>query len=149
MLDPIIDLVPHSGKMAILDHLISADDHQATSTVSIHSGSMFFIRGKGVPVWIGIEYMAQTIAALSGYHAKLKGEAVKIGLLVGCRKSICHVPHFGEGWNLNVQVTHVWEAEGMAVFDCVISADDNILMEANINVYQPENIEAYLRGARI
>ena len=83
----IADLVPHSGKMSLLDRLVEASSEHAISELTIGPDSLFFEPGQGVPAWIGIEYMAQTIAAFSGFVAKQKQEAVKIGLLVGCRKS--------------------------------------------------------------
>jgi predicted hotdog family 3-hydroxylacyl-ACP dehydratase len=147
------DLVPHSSSMSLLDRLIESDGRHAVSEVTIRPDSMFFEAEKGIPIWIGIEYMAQTIAAMSGYDSKLKGKPVKIGLLVGCRKSICHVPFFTEGKTIRTAVEYVWEAEGMGVFDCTISSRDGeneeILMEASINVFQPDNIENYLNGAKI
>ena len=147
---PINDLVPHSGKMSLLDRLMEADDQHAIGELTVRAESMFFTPGKGIPVWIGIEYMAQTIAAFSGYDAIQKKEPVKIGLLVGCRKSICHVPWFPEGATLRICVDYVWESEGMAVFDCAIrDAEDKMMMEGKINVYQPENIEKYLKGERV
>lgn len=144
------DLVPHSGKMSLLDRLIEADHQHAIAELTIHSKSMFFTPGKGVPVWVGIEYMAQTIAAFSGYDAIQKKEPVKIGLLVGCRKSICHVSWFAEHTTLQVIVEYVWESEGMAIFDCAIrDAGGRIMMEGKINVYQPENIDDYLKGKHV
>lgn len=147
---PINDLVPHSGKMSLLDRLVEADERHAISELTPNENSMFFTPGKGVPVWIGIEYMAQTIAAFSGYDAIQKKEPVKIGLLVGCRKSICHVSWFPAGTRLRVHVDYVWESEGMAVFDGVIrDAEGATMMEGKINVYQPDNIETYLKGERV
>ena len=144
------ELVPHSGKMSLLDRLVEADDQHAVTELSITENTLFLEPGQGVPAWIGIEYMAQTIAAFSGHDAKQKNQPVKIGLLVGCRKSICHVPFFPMGSRLRVAVEYVWESEGMAVFDCHIrdAADDRVMMEGKINVYQPENIETYLKGER-
>ena len=39
--------------------------------------------------WVGLEYMAQAIGAYAGYTARLRGEPVRIGYLLGTRRYEC------------------------------------------------------------
>ena len=78
-------LVPHAGAMLLLDRVVSADADNLLAEVRIRSDSLF-CNGDGVGVWVGIEYMAQAIAAWAGYIARSRGEPVKLGFLLGTRR---------------------------------------------------------------
>ena len=104
---------------------------------------------KGFPSYIGIEYMAQCIAAKAGANELASGGDIKLGFLLGSRKYKPNVAFFFNGETLQVKVTRLLEdAAGLSVFDCVIVAknqEEVILAQAKINVFQPENSAAYLQ----
>jgi predicted hotdog family 3-hydroxylacyl-ACP dehydratase len=53
----------------------------------IRPDSAYFDRQlNGVPNYVGIEYMAQSIAALAGVEARLDHEGIRVGFLLGTRK---------------------------------------------------------------
>ncbi|WP_307732400.1 hypothetical protein [Massilia sp. MB5] len=78
-------LVPHAGPMALLDRVLEADEESLCAEVAIRADSLFYAEG-GVGSWVGIEYMAQAVAAHAGYLARQRGEAVKPGFLLGSRR---------------------------------------------------------------
>ena len=88
-LPDIRDLLPHSGPMVLLDRLVAADDESLCAEVRIRADSLFFVDG-GVGGWVGLEYMAQAIGAFAGYRARLRGEPVRIGFLLGTRRYECN-----------------------------------------------------------
>ena len=65
---PIAELVPHSGRMLLLDRVVAADADSLQAEVDITAASMF-AGEHGVGNWIGIEYMAQAVAAFAGWQA--------------------------------------------------------------------------------
>lgn len=145
----ILELVPHSGTMSLLDDTLTSDENALTAQVSIGPDSLFATE-QGVPAWVGIEYMAQAIAAFAGVQAKQAGEDIRIGFLVGSRKYTCSAPYFPVGTTLIVKVTQELKAEnGLGVFICQIaSATDSanmITAEANLNVFQPDDAEEFLK----
>ncbi|WP_308600681.1 hypothetical protein [Massilia sp. Dwa41.01b] len=71
-------LVPHSGAMSLLDKLLAADAETLDAQVGIRANSMFS-DGAAVGAWVGVEYMAQAVAAHAGHAAKLRGEPVRVG----------------------------------------------------------------------
>jgi predicted hotdog family 3-hydroxylacyl-ACP dehydratase len=81
---PIGELLPHGPAMTVIDRLVEYDAKRSVGTVTIERTSPFFV-GTGVPAWVGIEYMAQTIAAHAGYEARQRGEPPAIGFLLGTR----------------------------------------------------------------
>src|SRR4051794_36950588 len=113
-------LVPHAGPMVLLDKVISVDADALCAEVTIRADSQF-CGAEGVGAWVGIEYMAQAIAAHAGYAARLRGEPVKIGFLLGSRRYVCTRPVFTVGSVLRVYIARLLLAEnGLGAFECRI-----------------------------
>ena len=75
---PIDELVPHSGTMSLLDKVVEYGEDWLTAEVTI-SPETLFLTNDAVPAWVGVEYMAQTIAAFAGILAKTHQQDVKLG----------------------------------------------------------------------
>lgn len=141
------ELVPHSGAMVLLDRVLSADADTLCAEVAIHAGSVFYdAPSAGVGSWVGIEYMAQAIAAHAGYLARLAGAPVKIGFLLGARRYEAQVPVFAGGSVLRVHVQQVLQGEnGLGAFECRIEMAGAVLAQATITVFQPEDAKQFLQ----
>lgn len=133
--------------MVLLDSLYSYDAHSAVCQVKISQQSPFFdAQLDGVPSYIGVEYMAQTIAAYAGAKALSSQGEVRIGFLLGSRKYQCHTELFAKGQTLNVAVQQLMQDEsGLSVFDCRILHAGTLLASAKINVFQPIDADRYIR----
>lgn len=133
-------LVPHSGNMVLISQLHAADEETAVVFVDVKNEGLFSGPDNQVPAWVGIEYMAQAIAAWAGYHALRLGEKVKVGFLLGTRRYNSNVGHFDVGQQLRVDINKVLQGDnGLAAFECRITAN-NILVEASLNVFQSDEI---------
>lgn len=65
-------LLPHRDPMILLSTAVDYGDDFATAVVHISEASPFFdAELGGVPSWVGMEYMAQTIGIWAG-HQRLK-----------------------------------------------------------------------------
>jgi predicted hotdog family 3-hydroxylacyl-ACP dehydratase len=140
-------LVPHSGAMSLLDTLLEADAETLRARVSIRPETMF-CAGGAVGAWVGVEYMAQAVAAHAGYAARQRGEPVRVGFLLGTRRYACAVPAFPVGSVLDIHVHCALKGDtGLGAFDCRIldAADGAELANATITVFQPENVEEFLQ----
>ena len=147
-------IVPHSGKMSLLDTLINYGDEYLEAGVTLHSHSMFATE-QGVPAWIGIEYLAQAIGAFAGLQERLNGGEPKIGFLVGTRKYDTNVEWFALGSTLIIRAEREMVADnGLSVFQCDLSGTlpgetaASIWASARLNVYQPEDVEAYMKSLK-
>jgi predicted hotdog family 3-hydroxylacyl-ACP dehydratase len=92
--------------------------------------------------------MAQAIAAHAGYKARLRGEAVKVGFLLGARRYQVSVPAFVLGSVLHVHIQHAMQGDnGLAAFECRIddAASGAALAHATITVFEPENVNEFLQ----
>lgn len=136
--------MPHDPPMALLDEILACSDTQIEALVRIRPGIPFYADG-GVPNWVGIEYMAQAIGASAGVCAVRAGKEVQIGFLVSTRRANFSLPLYADGMELHVFALEVIiAANGLATFDCRIEAEGEEIATARINVYQPEDAQAYL-----
>ncbi|TXH94991.1 MAG: 3-hydroxylacyl-ACP dehydratase [Rheinheimera sp.] len=140
-------LISHRPPMILLSRFVAADTTSACCEVDIVSSSLLFQPElQGVPAYAGLEYMAQTIACYAGAQALANGADVKIGFLLGSRKYEPSVPVFSYGWTLRVTAEKVvMEESGLSVFACQIFHQDQLLVQANINVFQPDNVSEWLK----
>lgn len=147
------ELVPHAEPMILLDAITAWQQDSLTAEVTLNSVSPFATR-TGVPAYVGIEYMAQAIAAHGGVCERQINAPLQIGFLVGSRRYNCNVTEFPFGVKLYVHITEAMRADnGLCVFDCSISdANQNhitpsISASAALNVFQPKNAEAFLNAS--
>ncbi|MES2048360.1 MAG: hotdog family protein [Pseudomonadota bacterium] len=149
-LPAIRSLVPHSGAMVLLDRVVFVDDEKLSAEVNITRDTVFF-DGDGVAAWVGIEYMAQAIAAHAGYLSGLRGDPVKVGFLLGARRYECSRASFPLGSVLKISVQKILQAEnGLGAFECRIDDSQDstatAVALATITVFQPENVDDFLQG---
>ena len=94
--------VPHRGAMSLLDGVESHDDLNVVARVRVPAQGLF-CTPDGVPAWVGIEYMAQAVAAWSGACNRHGGGSPRIGYLLGSRRYEAAVAVFPVGAELLVQ----------------------------------------------
>lgn len=142
-------LVPQSQGMVLLDRVLEVGESHIVVELSVRDDGLFSQADHTVPAWVGMEYMAQAIAAFSGYNRKIRGEEIGLGFLLGTRHYQCSVGSFSCGTVLNVRAEKIIEAANdMSVFDCSIHGD-NISATANLNVLLPQDSEKFLAGKGI
>lgn len=145
-------VVPHTGTMVLLDDIDCWDEGSLQASVTIRPNAPF-VDDHGMPAWVGIELMAQTIGALGGCRAREQQQPVKIGFLVGSRRYTSSHSYFPLGAKLEVRVKELIQGEnGLCVFECSLQGTGeyaNITANANINVFQPDNPEQFLEGATL
>lgn len=139
-------LVPHRGPMLLIDRLLE-DDAELVRVEAIVKPDQLFLTPQGLPAWVGIELMAQTVASWAGLRALEKHEPVKLGFLLGTRRYECSRPYFPVGARVEIEARQEMVAEnGLAVFACRLLLDGELVATAQLNVFQPPDVEEYLRG---
>jgi predicted hotdog family 3-hydroxylacyl-ACP dehydratase len=140
-------LIPQSGAMVLLDRVIAVDEESLCAEVRIRPDSLF-CAASGVGAWVGLEYMAQTIAAFAGYTAYLRGEAVRPGFLLGARRYECTLPMFSPGNLLRVHVRRLLQSDnGLGSFQCRIEHEEQEIATATLTVFQPANAAGFIKGS--
>lgn len=145
-LPSIRELVPHAGPMCLLDRVLAVEGETLSAEVVVPADGLFS-RDGGVGAWVGIEYMAQAVAAWAGWQARQLGEKPRIGLLLGTRRYRCSVARFAAGQRLQVEIARGYQADnGLGQFECRIHADGEELASATLTVFGPKDPTAFLNG---
>ncbi|MGE1154739.1 hotdog family protein [Pseudomonas sp. MAFF 730085] len=141
---PLAELLPHAGDMILIDQVLSFDEEQVHTRATVTPGGLFNRPDGSLPAWVGIELMAQSVAAYAGCHARQKGQAVELGFLLGTRKFVCNVAHFPAGAELRIHGLRSLEDDnGMGVFECHLTGV-GIQASARLNVFRPPQAANYL-----
>jgi predicted hotdog family 3-hydroxylacyl-ACP dehydratase len=122
--------------MLLLDRVLSYDGERVVCETVLEAGSPFVDQGQ-VPAVVGIEYMAQAIAAGAGLSARDKGETgARMGFLLGCRDLTIAVDSFAVGDRLTVEARRTWGEKELGSFACKVRRGDEVLVEGALTVYQ-------------
>lgn len=132
---PVSELLPHAPPMVLLDRAMSYDETSLTAEVDIRPDSVLGT-ADGVPAWVGIEYMAQAVAAHAGFKARLDGKQPAVGYLLGTRSYKSSLASFPPGATLRIHIQALFAEMGLGAFACRIDLNGEVA-SATINVYQP------------
>ena len=144
---PIEQLLPHRPPMILIDRMVDATETGSTCEVTIEPQTLF-LEPAGVPAFVGLEYMAQAVAAYGGYRSYLAGEPVAVGFLLGTPQLQTSCQFFDIRQTLRIQVTHVWGENELMQFHCTIqdASTGKLLQQAELNVFKPKDLQSYLHG---
>lgn len=125
----------HRAPMIFLDEIIESGKNFLVAGVHIRPGIPFFEESRGVPAWVGLEYMAQAVAAFAGIRARNDNRPIALGMLIGCRQYSSKIPSFAPGTRIEVRIQELASVDnGLSSFDCTLTASDCIA-EGRIAVY--------------
>jgi len=129
--------VPHRGEMRLLDRLLAVDEQHAIAEVDVPADGLF-VQDGGVPAWVGLEYMAQTVAAWAGERARRAGGEPRIGFLLGSRRYAAAHGSFAAGSTLRVEARCELVADnGLGQFACRITTPaGEELASAMVSVFE-------------
>ena len=131
-------LLPHDEPMILIDRALDIQQDTIHCQVDIGDKNPFFnAESQTIPAYVGIEFMAQSVAAWSGYHAMQQGQEPPIGFLLGSRRYTSHCDHFNQGQILDVYAEKMMEDSGMAVFTARIEFEQQTVASCQLNVYVP------------
>lgn len=129
-------VLPHRGGMLLLSRIVSCDAQQLSAEADITRASLFAQGEHGVPRWAGIEFMAQTVAALDGAREVGQGHPVSLGYLLGTRRLDGVDGYFGYGAVLSLRATEVLRSEnGLGAYACELN-DGARMLRCQLTVYR-------------
>ncbi|MBU2012573.1 MAG: hotdog family protein [Gammaproteobacteria bacterium] len=142
---PIAELLPHAGDMILLDGVERFDDDSVETVLQVRADGLLSAADGSLPAWVGVEIMAQSVAAFAGCHARQAGQPVELGFLLGTRSYQCDVEAFPAGADLRVRAHRsLQDDNGMGVFECHLDGP-GIHAEARLNVFRPPEVASYLQ----
>jgi predicted hotdog family 3-hydroxylacyl-ACP dehydratase len=145
---PIEAIIPHRGTMLLLDAVLSCDDETLTARATVQAGAWYADEHGAMPAWIGIELMAQGIAAHVSLRAMHAGERARPGVLLGTRSYQAHASAFACGAPLVIGVREVLRSEeGHSAYECTIEQDGVRRADAVIKVFQPQDFQTFIEAS--
>lgn len=141
------ELVPHKGKMLLLDRVqnYSLEDVNITTEIDISRNSLFYEDDLGgIPAWVAFEYMAQSISALSGIYGRTKGDKPKVGFIMSVSGFKADIPVFKDGETVVVTVHETVRMDKAVTFDGVAKVGDKIAVIATLNTVEVDDPKATL-----
>ncbi|MEX3833425.1 beta-hydroxyacyl-ACP dehydratase, partial [Paraburkholderia sp. BR14263] len=78
---PIETIIPHRGTMLLLDSVAACSDESLTALAGVRADAWYADEQGAMPAWIGIELMAQAIAAHVGLLSMREGKPARPGVL--------------------------------------------------------------------
>jgi predicted hotdog family 3-hydroxylacyl-ACP dehydratase len=140
--DLVSELVPHKGKMLLLDCVCNYDFKEVKITTEVHvtRDSLFYDENLGgVPVWVAFEYMAQSISALSGLYGRSKGEAPKLGFIMSVSSFNAKIPVFKDGETVTVTVHETVRMDAAVTFDGSAMVGETLAATATLNTVEVDD----------
>jgi len=142
---PIEQIIPHRGTMLLLDAVSACSDDALTAHARVRTNAWYADADGAMPAWIGIELMAQAIAAHVGLLALRAGLPARPGVLLGARRYDAFVAAFARDARLGVTVNEVLRGdEGHGAYDCTIAHDGVRCAQATVKVYQPRDFRTFI-----
>lgn len=140
------EVLPHRDSMRLINRVLAWHPDAIVVEVDVPAHGLFS-GPHGVPAWVGVEYMAQAIAAWAGCKARQDGRPPSIGFLLGTRRYTAHQPYFATGSCLRVEAhCELMGENGLGMFACRILAGADELAVANVSVFEPRDAMAYLES---
>ncbi|MDD2761556.1 MAG: 3-hydroxylacyl-ACP dehydratase [Methylomonas sp.] len=137
-------LLPQSGTMVLVDKVLEAGEGHIVVEMTVRDDGLFSGPDHTVPAWVGLEYMAQAVAAYSGYQRKRRGLDIELGFLLGTRFYQCSVGEFKCGAKLEIRAEKIIEAANdMAVFDCRLTGE-GVEATSKLNLLMPQDTQKFL-----
>lgn len=142
------ELLLHRDNMLLLKEVFAFSE-DAVTCLSLPEAGTWYEADGAMPAWIGIELMAQAVAAHVALLSRRDGKQPRPGALLGTRDYRSSKAAFGVGKPLLVKAQQTFRnADGLASYDCaIVSASDEQLAAAALTVYEPEDFEQFISGA--
>ncbi len=144
---PIEELLPHRGTMLLLDRVVDFSGDSLAAEYTPQARAWYADDTGSMPGWVGIELMAQAIAAHVALNKRQAGLPPKMGALLGTRSyTMSSLASFPAGQCLRVHVQESFRDEsGLAAYDCRIDGNDQALASATLKVYEPDDFGAFMQ----
>lgn len=150
--DMLIDLLPHKGKMFLLSRVTghNAKEHTIESEYDITEDCIFYEKkANGVPTWVGFEFMAQGISALTGITNREKGRRPRPGFILSVREFKASIPYFMCGTTIVMKIKEDYRADKTYSYNCALYAsreDTKEAAQATITVMETDDIHSLFKS---
>jgi predicted hotdog family 3-hydroxylacyl-ACP dehydratase len=148
--DYLVDInrfLPHRDPMLMVDLILNMDDKNVQTIFKIKEDNIFIENNFFVESGL-IENMAQTCSSIVAkdyfvdQNNQPKDDVNVVGFISGIKKLKIHMlPKVGDQLLTKASLVSIYnsDAYSLCTMSCEISADENLLLEGEINLYIQEN----------
>lgn len=130
-------LIPHRGRMRLIDEVLAVDDDRAVTSSAVTEEWPLY-RDGSVDVLVTIELVAQTAALLEGWKRLRSGRGGAKGWLVGIKAADFRLPRISLPATLLTEVRRDYALEGYAVFEGTVRLGMEVVTVVSIQAFRPE-----------
>lgn len=139
-------LLPHRGTMLLLDRVTAFANETLSAEYRVRGDAWYADADARMPVWIGLELMAQAMAAHAALSAQHHGGPPQPGVLLGSRQYQAFCAAFEANTVLKVEVQQILAlADGNQAYDCALWQGDELAAKAVLKVFQPPDFSAFMQ----
>ena len=145
--ESVSELVPHKGKMFLLDRVRDYDlkENSITTEIDISRDNLFYEEELGgVPAWVAFEYMAQSVSALSGLHGRAKGEKPKAGFIMSVSGFKADIPVFKSSETVVINVLENIRMDKAVTFEGSAMVNGTLAVTVKLNTVEVDDPKSSL-----
>jgi predicted hotdog family 3-hydroxylacyl-ACP dehydratase len=134
------ELIPHRGRMALIEELLEVDDHSCTTVATVRQSWPLF-SGNAVDVLVMVELVAQTACAGGSWKRRRDGNAAGGGWLVGIRNAEFYENRVPLHTRLITQATNQYSLDDYHVFEGTVMDGSTTICRVTIQALRNEQPE--------
>lgn len=136
---PAADFLMHRDSMLLLDTLVDSGGDTTVCEWCVGKDHAFIDGERGVPAYVGVEFMAQCVAVHAGARARVDGKGPPLGYLLGTRHfkaTICHF-EIGETYRASCEEL-IRDGNGLGSYECRIMHGESCVATARLAVVEKQ-----------
>ncbi|MCL1928069.1 MAG: hypothetical protein FWG07_04660 [Treponema sp.] len=140
--DELLAIMPHRGKMLLISRITgyNLEERTINAEYDITGDCLFYDPVlAGVPAWVGIEFIAQTIAALAGLRGRKRGEEPKLGFILSVSAVKIGIPFFKAGSIVEIKAKEIYGVDSVYTFEGEILLEGKKVIEGKIMVFDVDD----------
>lgn len=131
------EYLPHDKPMVLLDEVLHVDENTAVTRCIVDSDHVLkpFIEKDGVPTFITLELLAQSVGIWAGYFSIKNGQKkCPLGMVIGGRDYKNQTEFFKTGSVLEIEVKKIMHDDSIGSFEGCIKENGVIVSTGRVNV---------------
>ena len=140
----LLTVIPHRGRMLLLDAINEYDTkvNSVEGEYRITEDCLFYDpAAKGVPAWVGFEFIAQAVSALTGIGYRERGEVPKTGFILSISQLQIGLSFFAIGSIITIKAKQVDHMDSHFVFSGEIFVEGEKVLEGKITLIEVDNTQ--------
>ncbi len=139
-------LLPHRGTMLLLDRVTAFADETLIAEYRVRGDAWYADDDARMPAYLGLELMAQAMAAHASLSAQHQGQPPQPGVLLGSRQYQTFVASFEANTLLVIEVRQILSlADGNRAYECVVRQSDELVAKAVLKAFAPPDFLAFIK----